>query len=209
MSSVLTIGVSGGSGSGKTTFARLLRDQVGHENCEILLQDSYYFDQSKNFKGDGSINYDHPSAIDFSLLSLHLELIKEGQDIQVPEYCFKTHKRLQQFTEMKVKPIVIVDGILILSQPRVRENFSHCVFIDTPEDVRFERRLVRDVSERGRTKEGVEKQFNETVKPMHDQFVEPSKKYAQHVYLGTSDLLTNVLDLIYKIENPIDVGLNP
>ena len=154
MASPLLIGVSGGSGSGKTTFARLLFDYLGKGVCSILYQDAYYFDQSRNFKGDGSINYDHPNAIDFSLMTLHLELLKEGKNIDVPHYCFKTHKRLDQVTSFPPKPIVITDGILILSQPRVRDQFDISVFIDTPEEERFRRRLERDVKERGRTQRG-------------------------------------------------------
>jgi len=178
------IGISGGSGSGKTTFARQIQKLVGVDKCGILLQDSYYFDQSQNFKGDGSVNYDHPNAIDFSLLSLHLDILKSGQEIQMPQYCFKTHKRLDEFVRFSPKPIIVTDGILILSQPQVRRVLDSSVFIDTSEEVRFQRRLARDVKERGRTPEGVKKQFIETVKPMHDQFVEPSKVYADFIYSG-------------------------
>lgn len=200
MSEATIIGVSGGSGSGKTTFARALMDFLGEENCSILLQDAYYFDQSRNFKGDGSINYDHPNAIDFSLMALHLKLLKESKDIQVPQYCFKTHKRLPKVTEFPSKKVIITDGILILSQPRVREVLDHSVFIDTPEEVRFQRRLERDVNERGRTAEGVKKQFAESVKPMHDQFVEPSKKFANVIYSGTADFTPIIIDYLNQLE---------
>lgn len=196
----MLIGVSGGSGSGKTTFARQLHEYLGEENSEILYQDAYYFDQSRNFKGDGSINYDHPNAIDFSLMALHLELLKEGKSIDVPHYCFKSHKRLEQVTKLSPKPIVLIDGILILSQPRVRENFDVSVFIDTPEQVRFERRLERDINERGRTPDGVKKQFQATVKPMHDQFVEVSKKHAHIIYPGTEEFLPRIIDFLNYLE---------
>ncbi|MCB9027006.1 MAG: uridine kinase [Bdellovibrionaceae bacterium] len=200
MSSVLLIGVSGGSGSGKTTFARQLFDYLGPDSCSILYQDSYYFDQSRNFKGDGSINYDHPRAIDFSLMSLHLELLKEGKPIEVPQYCFKTHKRLKETTHFAPKPVIVIDGILILSQPRVRSLFDVSVYIDTPEEERFRRRLERDVQERGRTPEGVIKQFAATVKPMHDQFVESSKKFANFVYPGTENFVPKIIDFFNELE---------
>ncbi len=198
-SSSFIIGVSGGSGSGKTTFARCLQKILGEKNCSILLQDSYYFDQSANFKGDGSINYDHPSAIDFSLLALHLSLLKSYQEIMVPQYCFKTHKRLKTVTHLTPKPIIITDGILILSQQRVCEVLDSKVFIDTPEDIRYERRLTRDVKERGRTEKGVRKQFYETVKPMHDQFVEPSKKFADYIYSGTENFSLKIKSYLIEI----------
>ncbi len=200
MSSSLIIGVSGGSGSGKTTFATTLREQIGPEFCSILLQDSYYFDQSRLFKGDGSINYDHPNSIDFSLMALHLSLLRQGESVKVPRYCFKTHKRLREFTELAPKSVIITDGILVLSQPRLREYTDLNIFIDTPEDVRFSRRLKRDVVERGRTKEGVRKQIAATVKPMHDQFVEPSMRFADLTYSGTEDFIPKVIELMQQLE---------
>lgn len=200
MSSII-IGISGGSGSGKTTFAHQLQSYLGEDTCGLLLQDAYYFDQSRIFSGDGSINYDHPSAIDFSLMALHLEILKQGNDIKVPQYCFKSHKRLNTTTDFKSKPIIITDGILILSQPRVREVLDSSVFIDTPEDVRFQRRLTRDVNERGRTEEGVRLQFAETVKPMHDQFVEPSKKFAKVVYSGVDSFEPKILNYMQVLED--------
>lgn len=179
MKKPIIVGVAGGSGSGKTTFAKRLLLKLGHENCAIIGQDSYYIDQSHRFDRDGgAVNFDHPSAIDFQLLEKHLNALNSGQSIEVPIYDFATHKRLPETVKVLPHPIILVDGILILSQENVRSHFDYAIFIDTPEDLRFARRLKRDVEERGRTKDGVTAQFFGQVKPMHDQFVEPSKHFS-------------------------------
>jgi uridine kinase len=183
--SVLIIGVSGGSGSGKTTFARMLHEKIcqklGSSTCAILSQDSYYIDQSANFTGDGSVNFDHPSALDFPLLAEHLKILKSGNSICVPIYDFVTHKRSEEKTPFAVLPVVIVDGMLIFSQENIRPLLDYSVFIDAPENIRFDRRLQRDVRDRGRTPEGVRTQIAAQVKPMHDQFIEPSKHFASRI----------------------------
>jgi len=177
--SVLIVGVAGGSGSGKTTFASRLQERVGKENCSVLGQDSYYIDQSKKFDHDGgSVNFDHPHSLDFDLMGEHLQQLKSGHEIQVPIYDFATHSRSEKAISMKPSKIVFVDGILIFSQPQVVKHLDHMLYIDCPEDLRFSRRLNRDVKERGRTEEGVRNQFYKQVKPMHDEFVEPSKDKA-------------------------------
>ena len=173
------VGVSGGSGSGKTTLARRVQKALGEERCAILYQDSYYIDQSDKFDFDGgSVNFDHPSALDFDLLGEHLLQLKNGRAIEVPRYDFATHTRQPESDTFEPIPVVLVDGILVLSQRQVFPHFDEAIFVETPEDLRFERRLKRDVEERGRTPEGVRDQFYKQVKPMHDQFVEPSKNNA-------------------------------
>ncbi|CAM2010266.1 uridine kinase [Acanthopleuribacter pedis] len=181
-SSIFIIGVAGGSGSGKTTFAHRLFEALGTERCCVLAQDAYYIDQSARFDYDGgSVNFDHPSSIDFDLMGAHLDRLKQGNTVNVPRYCFKSHMREAETTPMVPKAVVVVDGILVLSQPQVRCHFDTSVFLSIPEEKRFQHRLRRDVEERGRTVEGVHNQFFTQVKPMHDTFVEPSKNHAEHL----------------------------
>lgn len=193
------LGVAGGSGSGKTFFAETLAKKIGPENCFVLYQDSYYIDQSEKFDHDGgAVNFDHPKALDFNLLSEHLQSLKVGKSIEIPIYDFATHQRLKKTISQKSKKVIIVDGILILSQPHVREHFDKSIFVHTPEEIRYQRRLIRDVQERGRTPDGVKAQFDAQVKPMHDMFVEPSKEHASVISSGTdmdtfNKVLSNVL----------------
>lgn len=176
------IGVAGGSGSGKTFFARELQKILGDEKCTILYQDNYYIDQSHRFDGDGgSVNFDHPDSLDFALLARGLADLKAKKAIEVPIYDFATHSRKQETIKCLPKKIILVDGILILDSQVVRDQLDEAVFFDTPEELRFKRRLERDVQERGRTVEGVKKQFELQVRPMHNQFVEPSKSFAQTI----------------------------
>lgn len=176
------IGVAGGSGSGKTYFARELQRILGDNCCTILYQDNYYIDQSHRFDGDGgSVNFDHPSSLDFDLLAIGLSELKLGKSIEVPLYEFATHKRLNKTITCTPTKVILVDGILILDSSVVRAQLDEAIFFDTPEELRYQRRLDRDVHERGRTPEGVKKQFDLQVRPMHDQFVQPSKNHAQTV----------------------------
>nr|BDT29919.1 uridine kinase [Bacteriovorax sp. HI3] len=182
------IGVAGGSGSGKTYFARELQKILGDERCSILYQDNYYIDQSAKFDGDGgSVNFDHPSSLDFDLLAQGLRDLKQGKSIKVPLYDFATHTRKIETIDCHPKKIILVDGILILDSSVVRAALDEAVFFDTPEELRFKRRLDRDVHERGRTPDGVKKQFDLQVKPMHNQFVEPSKIFAQTIVKDFGD----------------------
>lgn len=183
----LIVGVSGGSGSGKTTFSRMLNQALCDHldgGCAILAQDHYYIDQSAKFKGDGSVNFDHPSAIDFALIATHLKELSAGRSVEVPIYDFATHKRAPTTNRFEPKAVVIVDGMLLLSQAAVLPFLDYRIYIDAPENVRYQRRLTRDVRERGRTPEGVEIQFRKQVKPMHDEFIEPSKGSADEVISG-------------------------
>ena len=192
------IAIAGGSGSGKTTFARRLSDHFDNSS-RILLQDSYYIDQSDKFDFDGgSVNFDHPSAIDFDLLSTHLKDLKMGKKIDVPIYDFASHSRCQEVESFDPCRFVFVDGILILSQPQLLNCFDINIFVHANEELRFQRRLKRDIEERGRTEEGVRNQFYKQVKPMHDQFVEPSKELAHHIVEPENfdKMLKNVINLL-------------
>lgn len=187
------LGVAGGSGSGKTFFAQALQKKLQAQSF-VLYQDNYYIDQSHRFDFDGgSVNFDHPEALDFGLMAEHLKELKNGDDIRIPKYDFATHKRMNETIHQPWKRVVIVDGILILTQPKLLELFDESIFVETPEEIRFARRMNRDVVERGRTPEGVKAQFESQVKPMHDLFVEPSKKQATHVSSGVD------MDAFYRL----------
>jgi uridine kinase len=191
------IGIAGGSGSGKTTFARLLTDALGRENVLTIGQDSYYIDQSHRFDRDGgSVNFDHPESIDWKLLEEHLRWLRQGVTVQMPIYDFATHKRSPTVIEIKPKPFIILDGILIYVQPEIVRHLDLKIFIQTRESVRFERRLKRDVVERGRTDAGVRAQFANQVKPMHDQFVEPSLACADKIISGEVDFTSAIQEIV-------------
>ncbi len=191
------LGVAGGSGSGKTFFARSMHQRLGSENCEIIYQDNFYFDHSKSFDKDGGrVNFDHPDSIEFSLLAKHLQILKQGNETYIPTYDFVTHSRKTVTEKIEPKKVIIIDGILIGHVPEVRNLFSELIFFDTPEDLRFSRRLERDVKERGRDAAGVRTQFLKQVKPMHDQFVEPSKAFADFV-VTDSGQFDSILETYY------------
>lgn len=184
---VFILGVAGGSGSGKTYFAQALADALG-EHATIVYQDNFYIDQSHKFDHDGgSVNFDHPESLELTLLAQCLSELKQGKTTQIPVYDFCTHSRKKESLTVTPKTIIIVDGILIFHPDYLREQFDEMVFFDTPESLRFERRLERDVVERGRTVEGVKAQFMKQVKPMHDAFVEPSKAHAQTIIKDLGD----------------------
>lgn len=198
------LGVVGGSGSGKTFFARAVQNQLGSEVCEIIYQDNFYIDQSKNFDFDGgSVNFDHPSSIEFSLLAQNMLELKNGQETQIPIYDFVTHTRRSETLKIKPKKIIIVDGILISHAEEVRYLFDEIIFFDTPEALRFQRRLDRDVKERGRDPEGVHNQFFKQVKPMHDQFVEPSKIHAHFLLKDIDDFKSILKTYCAKLKRKI------
>jgi uridine kinase len=176
------IAVAGGSGSGKTTFAKKLKRLYKEGMISILAQDHYYIDQHHRFDHDGGeVNFDHPESLEFSLLATHIRELKANKSIQIPQYDFVSHTRSSETSYFAPTPVVLVDGTLILHAPELKHIFDLSYFIDTPEDVRFERRFNRDTKERGRDPEGVKNQFVHHVKPMHDLFVEPSKAHADQV----------------------------
>jgi len=175
----MIIGISGGTGSGKTTVANRILESVCAREVVFIQQDSYYRnlkDLPLDFRQVA--NFDHPDALDNELLIHHVRKLKNGEAIDLPIYDFKTHTRLNETRAVDPKPIVIVEGILIFSEPRLLELMDIKVFVDTPDDIRFIRRLRRDIAERGRTVDSVIEQYTATVRPMHMQFVEPSKRYA-------------------------------
>lgn len=177
---MLIIGIAGGTGSGKTTVARSVIDRLGSGKVTFISQDNYYKDQSQLTPEQRRLtNYDHPFAFDNDLLIEHLTLLKQGQTAYAPVYDFTIDNRTANETvELAPNHIVIVEGLHVLIDEHLRALLDIKVFVDTDSDVRILRRVLRDMEERGRTIQSVYKQYLETVKPMHDAFIEPSKKYA-------------------------------
>ncbi|PJF36887.1 MAG: uridine kinase [Candidatus Thermofonsia Clade 1 bacterium] len=175
----VVIGVAGGSGSGKTTVAQRLLHNIGEAQITYLPHDAYYRDLDAIPRIGGEIvNFDHPEALETSLLIQHLAQLRRGQPVQAPIYDFSTHSRSPQTRTIYPAPIILVEGILIFADPELRAQFDLRLFVDADADIRFIRRLERDVNERGRTVESVVHQYLASVRPMHLEFVEPSKRYA-------------------------------
>lgn len=173
------IGICGGTGSGKTTIARAIVEAVGVENVVLVEQDSYYRNLADMPLDERhQANFDHPDSIDSDMLVNHLLRLKQGLQVEMPLYDFKTHTRSNRIAIIEPKPVVIIEGILIFAEARVLDLLDVRVFVDTPDDIRFIRRLQRDIKERGRTVESVIGQYYRTVRPMHHEFVEPSKRHA-------------------------------
>jgi uridine kinase len=176
---MLVIGIAGGSGSGKTTIAHAIKTRFGLEHVILIPQDSYYLDRSDlTLEEREKINYDHPDSFENELLYSHLSDLKRGIAVEMPTYDFTIHARSPKKTLLSPKPVVIVEGILILADPKLRSIMDMKVFVDTDPDERVLRRALRDTTMRGRTLESVERQYLATVKPMHETFIEPSKKFA-------------------------------
>jgi uridine kinase len=204
----LIIGISGGTGSGKTTVANGILDTV--KACEVVFiqQDSYYRnlkDMPLDFRQVA--NFDHPDAIDNDLLVNHVRKLRAGEPVELPIYDFRTHTRSNETRAVEPKPIVIVEGILIFSDPRLLEQLDVKVFVDTPDDIRFIRRLRRDVAERGRTVESVIEQYLATVRPMHMQFIEPSKRYADVIIPEGGHNLVSIDLISGKIRERLAIAL--
>ncbi|NIN63973.1 MAG: uridine kinase [Anaerolineae bacterium] len=175
----IIIGVAGGTGSGKTTVAETILDRVGRDRIAYIQHDSYYKDRSHlPVEERANVNFDHPDALESTLLAQHLTFLKRGQAVDVPVYDFTTHARRAETVRVEPRSVILLEGILILAEKALRDLMDIKVFVDTDADVRFIRRLERDITERGRTMDSVIHQYTETVRPMHLEFVEPSKRYA-------------------------------
>jgi uridine kinase len=175
----MIIGICGGTGSGKTTIARAIVHAVGRENVVLIEQDSYYRNLADMPLDERhQANFDHPDSIDSDMLVNHLMRLKQGLSVEMPLYDFVTHTRSEEIEVINPKPVVIVEGILIFAETRVLDLLDVRVFVDTPDDVRLMRRLRRDIMERGRTFERTLDQYERTIRPMHFEFVEPSKRHA-------------------------------
>ena len=176
----LIIGITGGTGSGKSTVCKAIKDSIPAENIAILEQDAYYKDQTHlSIEDRLKTNYDHPLAFDNKLLINHIDMLCEGKSIEKPIYDYELHTRKQDETvTVEPKDIIIVEGIMILEDEELRDKLDIKIYVDTEDDIRILRRIQRDIKERGRTVDSVIEQYLQTVKPAHDQFIEPYKKYS-------------------------------
>ncbi|HVE69858.1 MAG TPA: uridine kinase [Thermoanaerobaculia bacterium] len=195
------IGIAGGTGSGKTTVARAIYDRVGKDRIEWISHDSYY----RNFEGLNPherhhINFDHPDALETELLARHLDVLAKGSAVEVPIYDFTTHSRKDETQRVEPRRVIIVEGILVLGEPELRKRIDIKLFVDTPPDIRFMRRLVRDIKTRGRSMESVIEQYTTTVRPMHEEFVEPSKRYADLIIPEGGENLVAIDAIIARVE---------
>lgn len=192
----LVIAIAGGTGSGKTTVANAILERVGAEHITYLPHDAYYKDLKDLPAAQGQlINFDHPNSLDTGILIQHLKDLCKLQPIHLPIYDFRTHSRTTRTTLIQPQSVIIVEGILILAIAELRQLFDVKIYVDTDPDIRFIRRLQRDISERGRTTDSVIRQYLTTVRPMHLEFVEPSKRYAD-VIIPEGGFNTVALDMV-------------
>jgi uridine kinase len=192
----LVIGIAGGSGSGKTTVAQAILQRVGTDRIAFLQHDSYY----KDLRGlppaqRNEFNFDHPNSLETDLLTRHIAALRDGKPVEVPIYDFSTDSRTSRSFTVQPRNVILVEGILIFTEAALRKLFDIKIFVDTDADLRFIRRLERDIHERGRTTDSVVKQYLHTVRPMHLEFVEPSKRYAD-IIIPEGGHNTAALDMV-------------
>ncbi len=205
----IIIGVTGGSGSGKTSVSRAIFDQLHGHSLMMLQEDSYYKSQDDvPFEERTKVNYDHPNAFDTDLLIEQLEDLLSWKTIEIPVYDYAAHTRSKEVVVQEPREVIIVEGILTLNDARLRDLMDIKIFVDTDDDIRIIRRIQRDIEERGRTLQSVIDQYLETVKPMYHQFIEPSKRYADIIVpeggenqVAIDLLVTKVRDIIRKNED--------
>lgn len=199
------IGITGGTGSGKSTVARAIFDSIHERNVSIIEQDCYYKDLSHLLPEERvNVNYDHPLAFDIELLISHLEKLLAGQSIEKPQYDFTIHNRKKETVTVEPKDVIIVEGILVLDSPKLRELMDIKIFVDTDADVRIVRRIQRDIEERGRTLDSVINQYLGIVRPMHLEFVEPTKRYADIIIPEGGHNKVAIDIMVAKIKSIID-----
>jgi uridine kinase len=192
----LVIGIAGGTGSGKTTVANVILNRVGKQRIAYLPHDAYYRDlHDLPYEQRAAINFDHPNSLESELMTAHIMRLKQWEAVDIPVYDFSIHTRTNKTIRVEPRPVILVEGILIFAEPELRKLFDVKIFVDTDADIRFIRRLERDITERGRTTDMVVNQYMATVRPMHLEFVEPSKRYA-HVIIPEGGLNEVAMDMI-------------
>lgn len=202
MKTPLFIGITGGSGSGKTTIVNRIFSEVPEKSIAIIEQDSYYKDQSHlSYDDRCKTNYDHPFAFDTDLLLEHIELLKNGQAIEKPLYDYEIHNRKEETMLVDPKEIIIIEGLLVFYDERIRNLLDIKIFVDTDADLRLIRRIIRDINERARTVDSVIAQYINTVRPAHEQFIEPTKKYADIIVTEGGNNLVAVDLMVTKIKS--------
>lgn len=201
---MLIVGIAGGSGAGKTTLAKYLRQTLGEQNCSLLPLDAYYYDRSGIPKAERrTLNFDHPDSLEFSLLVSHLQQLKSGDSVTRPQYSYLSSTRLSQSLEVKPKPILLVEGILVLSQESLRKMLDIKVFVDVSEQQLLQRLIARDVEERGRSREEVLQRYREVVKPMYEQFIYPSRAFADLILSGNGEVEKTGLRLVQRLREQL------
>jgi uridine kinase len=203
--SATIVGIAGGSGSGKTTIARKISEALPPEGVAIIEHDAYYRDrQDLSFEDRCQLNFDHPESLETELLVEHLIALKAGNKVDLPVYDFKTHRRTDEPRVVEAKPVIIVEGILVLVDARLRAELDIKLFVDTDPDIRIFRRIRRDIEQRGRTFESVREQYYRHVRPMHLQFVEPSKRRADLIIPEGADNRVALDLVISKLRSLVD-----
>ena len=198
---MLIIGIYGGTGSGKTTIVNMIASHFSSNDIEIISQDSYYKDNSDiSYKDRCKLNFDHPDAIDFNLLHKHIKNLRKGETVEQPIYDFKIHNRLKKTIQIKPKKILILEGILIMCHAEIRSIFDLKIYINANSKTRMERRIKRDIVERGRSRDEVLKRYIETLKPMHEKFIEPTKIYANYIIENQFNNKLNIDELLEKMK---------
>lgn len=195
------IGIAGGTGSGKTTVVHQILNELQDDDVDVIYQDSYYKDNSHlSYEERVKINFDHPQSIDFDLFVKHLKELKKGNSIEQPVYSFKEHNRTRETIDIKPRKVMLVEGILVLANPEIRKMFDIKIFVHTDSDERLIRRLKRDIHERGRDMDEVLDRYQTTLKPMHQQFIEPTKEFADIIipYNRYNEVGVNVVQTIIK-----------
>ena len=192
----IVIGIAGGTGSGKTTVAEVILNRVGADRIAFLAHDAYYRDLEDLPRAQRDmINFDHPDSLETDLMVRHLEALRRWEAVEIPVYDFTIHSRTARTRRIEPQPVILVEGILVFAEPALRSLFDVKIFVDTDADIRFIRRLQRDIEERGRTAGSVIHQYQTTVRPMHLEFVEPSKRYAD-VIIPEGGLNTVAMDMV-------------